>query len=171
MTVMIKIMDLVKFLIYYFNVEGIEITPLKLQKILYYIQAWHLVFFNKHSLFSEAPEALVNGPVYRCVYNYFKQRWFKNNPVLINLSNEKLVDGLKDRFDKLNLNDEQQNYLNAVLKKYGQLSSGHLVYLTHAEDPWNKTREGFGIFDKCDRKISFDLMYEYYNKKRLNKNQ
>ena len=31
--------------------EGMTVTPLKLQKILYYVQAWMMVFFNEQLLF------------------------------------------------------------------------------------------------------------------------
>ena len=51
---------------------GVSISPLKLQKLLYYIQAWHMVYFDKQSLFDEEPEAWVNGPVYRQIYDEFK---------------------------------------------------------------------------------------------------
>ena len=44
--------------------EGMTVTPLKLQKILYYVQAWMMVFFDEQLLFDEQPQAWVNGPVY-----------------------------------------------------------------------------------------------------------
>lgn len=45
--------------------RGISVSPLKLQKILYYIQSWHMVFFGReNTLVAEAPHAWVNGPVY-----------------------------------------------------------------------------------------------------------
>jgi len=157
----VNICDLSDFVIYYFNSEGIEITPLKLQKILYYIQAWHLVFFNKDPLFDEAPEAWVNGPVYRTVYNKYKK--YKNKT--ISPGSKELDRNLKQSLEILNLTDEQEKLLNAVLKKYGQFNTGQLVYLTHSEAPWNDAREGLGPFDYCEQPISFESMYNYYNQR------
>jgi hypothetical protein len=51
--------------------RGASISHLKLQKLMYYAQGWGLVFL-KAPLFDEEPEAWVNGPVYRSVYNKFK---------------------------------------------------------------------------------------------------
>jgi len=44
-----------------------EITPLALQKILYYIQGIYMVLFGKE-LFSEECEAWIHGPVFKDVY-------------------------------------------------------------------------------------------------------
>ena len=49
--------------------KGLTVSPLKLQKILYYEQAWHMVGFGRdNQLFSCAPQAWVNGPVYPEIY-------------------------------------------------------------------------------------------------------
>lgn len=53
--------------------KGFSISPLKLQKILYYEQAWFMVFFGRENqLFDCAPEAWVNGPVYPEIYHQYK---------------------------------------------------------------------------------------------------
>ena len=49
--------------------EGMTVSPLKLQKMLYYIQAWMMVFFDHQLLFEDNPQAWVNGPVYPQVYD------------------------------------------------------------------------------------------------------
>ena len=48
-----------------------ECTTMKLQKLLYYCQAWYLVW-NDKPLFSENIEAWANGPVIRELYNFHK---------------------------------------------------------------------------------------------------
>ena len=55
-----------------------EVTPLALQKMLYYIQAIHMVLLGVE-LFPEECEAWTHGPVFKDVYNIFKN--FKYNPI------------------------------------------------------------------------------------------
>ena len=55
-----------------------EVTPLMLQKLLYFIQGIHLAFYGT-SVFPEDCEAWVHGPVYREVYDLFRD--FKYNPI------------------------------------------------------------------------------------------
>lgn len=52
-----------------------EVTPLMLQKLLYYIQGLSFVL-NGREMFEENCEAWVHGPVYKDVYNIFKQFGF-----------------------------------------------------------------------------------------------
>lgn len=63
----VNVKDFADYLVKRYQVEGECITPAKLQKLLYYIQAWHLVHTNGHPLFVDEPEAWVNGPVYSAV--------------------------------------------------------------------------------------------------------
>lgn len=55
------------------------ITPLKLQKLLYYAQAWSLVFRGK-ALFYEDIEAWVHGPVIPLVYQRYKHHGYNLIP-------------------------------------------------------------------------------------------
>ena len=65
----------------------------------------------------------------------------------------------------MNLSKDQVELLFVVLQKYATMSAGRLVFLTHAEEPWNKARENYAPFDLCDEKISHDLMRDYYRKR------
>lgn len=73
------------YIILFCNNLGVTINPLKLQKLLYYVQAWHISKFNKEILFDTLPEAWVNGPVYREVYDNFKSTFFKNENIYTSL--------------------------------------------------------------------------------------
>ena len=67
--------------------NGQSICPLKLQKLLYYIQAWHMVYFEReNTLFNEVPEAWVNGPVYRTMYDEYKNIGIYDQITLDNIS-------------------------------------------------------------------------------------
>ena len=49
--------------------KQMTVSPLKLQKLLYYAQAWSMVFFGRSkTLFADVPQAWVNGPVYPSIY-------------------------------------------------------------------------------------------------------
>ena len=55
--------------------KQMTVSPLKLQKLLYYAQAWSMVFFGRQrQLFADVPQAWVNGPVYPTIYNMWKNR-------------------------------------------------------------------------------------------------
>ncbi len=158
----ISIIDLSRFLIAYFNSIGEEITPLKLQKLLYYIQAWNLVYLND-SLFAEEAEAWVNGPVYRKVYDAYKESG--SEPLKINTSVDKNIENYQSELlSKLNLNTDQKELLDAVIKKYGLMPTFQLVYLTHSESPWNIARERFAPFEPSSEKITYESMKSYYSK-------
>lgn len=153
----VKVLDLADFLVCYFNKQGIPLSNLKLQKVLYYIQAWHLVYFEGNPLFEEQPEAWVNGPVYRDVYQHYKG--YGDQPI-------KPEDCSEENFlttkASLGLTEKQEEFLEEVIKKYGFMEPFKLVYLTHAEKPWNNARKDVGPFDYSDNIISHQSMKEYY---------
>jgi uncharacterized phage-associated protein len=156
----LDIINLSEFVLAYSFKNEIVINPLKLQKLLYYIQAWHLVFFDNNPLFNEVPEAWVNGPVYRNVFNRFKSFQIYNPLKLKDVS--KIDKTFEDSKLKLDLDSEQWDFLNAILRHYGLMSHEKLVYLTHSENPWNEARGGLNAFDYSDNKISHESMYQYY---------
>lgn len=160
-----NIKDIAEFTLLYFWENGISVCPLKLQKILYYIQAWHLVYFNKEMLFGEKPEAWVNGPVYRSIYNQFKHIGIYDQ---ITNDNVDLKLSLKEMKEKLMLDKDQESFLEAIYQNYGTMSHDKLVFLTHAEKPWSEKREGLSPFDYSDEELSIDTMYSYY-KERIDK--
>lgn len=145
--------------------NGQSICPLKLQKLLYYIQAWHMVYFEReNTLFNEVPEAWVNGPVYRTIYDEYKNIGIYDQITLDNISSniENIETDIKKIHDELNLKQEQYNFLEAIFLHYGTMSHDKLVYLTHSEKPWNAAREGLSPIDYSDNRISLNEMKEYY---------
>lgn len=124
-----------------------KMTAMKLQKLVYYAQAWSLVWDDR-PLFREPIEAWVNGPVVRSLYNdhrgQFEVRsWPKGNI-------EKLDAKAKESID-------------AVLEFYGGKSSQWLSDLTHSEEPWKLARQGVPPMEHCDHEITHASMAEYYS--------
>lgn len=122
------------------------LTPLKLQKLLYYAQAWSLVFRGE-SLFREEIEAWVHGPVIPLVYQRYKHHGYTPIP-------------LEDCCTKLA--DDEVTILNLVWMSYGKQSAKSLEDLTHSEYPWAKAREGVRADQLSTKKISIRDMRIYY---------
>ncbi|MBC8491861.1 MAG: DUF4065 domain-containing protein [Candidatus Marinimicrobia bacterium] len=121
-------------------------TTMKLQKLVYYCQAWSLVWDEKR-LFTEKIEAWANGPVVRELYNYHRGMFEITS---IEIGNSDI------------LNDEQKETVDAVIDFYGGKSSQWLSDLTHMEDPWRLSRIGLADSERGNREISHAILAEYY---------
>lgn len=124
-----------------------EITTMKLHKLLYYAQAWSLVWDDK-PLFSENIEAWANGPAIRELFDYHKGHYSISN---ITIGNPDLLDS------------NQKETINSVLNFYGGKSSQWLVELTHMEEPWKNARMGLSPTERGNKIISLPSILEYYS--------
>ena len=124
-----------------------NMTAIKLQKLIYYAQAWSLVWDDK-PLFAERVRAWVNGPVVPELYAKYKGQY-------------EVTGCVEGNPDELSL--EQQESIDAVLKTYGDKTSQWLSDLTHREDPWLKARVGLAPGERGNREIPLDAMLEYYS--------
>ena len=122
-------------------------TTMKLQKLVYYSQAWSLVW-DEEPLFQENIEAWANGPVVRDLFDYHRGMYeISEMPI----GNPRL------------LNQEQQETVDAVLDYYGDKSAQWLIELTHMEDPWKQARKGLPPLERGNRVIPLDAMADYYS--------
>lgn len=113
------------FLVYASKDEEAElITNLKLQKLVYYAQGFHLALFDK-VLFNEKILAWRHGPVVREVYDEFKE--YKDQPI-------KFSNAFNEVMEKFF--DEQKDFLSEVYQVYGQYTAWRLRDMTHEESPW-----------------------------------
>lgn len=126
-----------------------EVTAMKLQKLVYYSQAWSLVWDSK-PLFQDRIEAWANGPVSPALYCQHKG--------LYNIKESDLESG-----DRNNLSIDNVDTINAILKYYGDKSSQWLSDLTHIEDPWKTARKGILDGALCNNVITHASMEEYYS--------
>lgn len=124
-----------------------SMTAIKLQKLVYYCQAWSLVW-DEQPLFPEKIIAWANGPV---VYKLFKSHQGKYK-----VSSEK-----KGNPDKLN--DTQKETVDAVIAYYGDKSSQWLTNLAHMENPWREARQGLSDNMRGYNEITHASMMEYYS--------
>lgn len=131
------------------NKEKKGLTNKKLQKLLYYAQAWNLVF-NKRKLFNNDIEAWIHGPAIRSIYRKYKVFGFGNI--------EEKVD--EKELDKLTKGEIK--VLNAVWEVYGKYDADYLELLAHSEDPWIKARNNLLPYQSSTRIISPAIMKNYY---------
>jgi uncharacterized phage-associated protein len=145
----------------YVNSKGVTVSPKKLQKLVYYVEAWHLVHFNSE-LIDENFEAWVHGPVVPELYQDLKQFGYNDIQVI----NDEL-DSSEERIEKVakenNLTEDQIELIYSVLNKYGTLSSFELEMLTHSEQPWIEARQGYPPHERCTNVIPKDRMKEFYS--------
>jgi uncharacterized phage-associated protein len=124
-----------------------EMTAMKLQKLVYYAQAWSLVW-DERALFPERIEAWANGPVCHELYKAH-QGQFRVAPGAIKGDAGKIDrDGLET--------------IDAVLQFYGDKTAQWLSDLTHEEAPWRNARSGLDDGDRGNREITHAAMAEYY---------
>jgi uncharacterized phage-associated protein len=125
------------------------VSAMKLQKLVYYSQAWSLVW-DESPLFTEPIEAWISGPVVPVLYREHKGKYL--------IGENDISKGNAE-----NLNKSQKLTIVKVLKYYGKKNSQWLSDLTHSEDPWKEAREGLDPDIRGDKEISLSSMQEYYS--------
>lgn len=145
---MVTVFDVAKYILK----QSGEMTAMKLQKLLYYSQAWSLVWDEK-PLFKEAIEAWANGPVVRELYDIHRGLF------MVNCSH------LKQHGKIGNLTESQKKTIDAVLKFYGKKKAQWLIDLSHMEDPWKEARAQAELKDgeRGHAIITHASMHEYYS--------
>lgn len=110
--------------------EGQELmTNLKLQKMLYYQQGFHLAYFDA-PLFEEEIEAWMYGPAVPCVYERYR-------------ANGKI--GIPSEHSSFEFeNPVEESLFEEVFRVYGAYSAMGLIEKTHSEPPWRNTPTGVG---------------------------
>lgn len=130
-----------------------EITPLALQKILYFIQGIYMVMYGE-PLFKEDCMAWVHGPVYEEVYDLFKD--FKYNPI-----EDNRFAIFKERF--VELSDQEKKVINLVINTFGKYSGKVLETITHNESPWKEARNNYDPLQLSRAIIDKNEIMKYFN--------
>lgn len=134
-----------------------DLTPLSLEKNLYYIQNLYMLKNNK-PLFKEDCLAWEHGPVYKSVYDVFKT--FKYNSI-----NDDRFSILKYYDDKLD--DETNEIIDLVVNTFGMYNGKTLERLTHNEEPWKNVYSPGAAVIGLDQTIKNEDMNKYF--KEINK--
>lgn len=125
-------------------------STMKLQKLVYYCQAWSLVWDEK-PIYNEKIEAWVNGPVIPALFEYHKRRYCVNSHFMSRKGNVEL------------LTSEQIETISAVLEFYGDMNPQELIDLTHKERPWLEARGKLYPNEKGRAIISHRMLANYYS--------
>jgi len=123
-----------------------SMSAMKLEKLVYYSQAWHLVWEDE-PLFADRIEAWANGPVV---------------PVLYQEHRGSFKVGQWSTGDPGRLSAKQRGTIDAVLGFYGDKEAFWLSELTHREAPWRDAREGLSPGERSNREIKKSSMAEFY---------
>jgi len=126
--------------------SGDTISNLKLQKLVYYAQGFHLAIFNK-PLFNEPIEAWMHGPVVPELYQKFKTYGSGAIPPVLS-------------FDLTSFEPDTISFLDEVYSVFNQYSGWSLRNMTHEESPWKEHEADAGV-------ISIESMTAYF-KTRIN---
>lgn len=129
-----------------------EVTPLMLQKLLYFIQGIYSALYGR-PIFTEDCRAWVHGPVYPEVYDLFRD--FKYNP--IDDARFALLEGTADA-----LTDEEQRVIDLVVNTFGMYGGKVLERITHNETPWKEARKGYGDSIPSSELLPKERIMKYY---------
>jgi len=151
--------EVADFFLAFADDKGETITNLKLQKLVYYAQAWFLANYGK-PLFDGDFEAWVHGPVLPELYHQYKEKGAAPIP-----TSHKLEDV------EAKLDAEVLDFLREVAQVYMPSGAYELELMTHQEEPWIEARGGVGADEKCSTVISLESMQEYYGGKIKNQTQ
>jgi uncharacterized phage-associated protein len=127
------------------------ITNMKLNKLVYYAQAWHLAIFDT-PFFKDEIEAWVHGPVVRSVYDTYSQ--FKWMPINIETQPSEKI--------RQQFSPDQQDILDDIVEIYFPDTAYSLEQLTHSEDPWIFARMGLAPYETSTNVITWESMKSYY---------
>ena len=140
-----KINTVIQYLLY----QCEDITPLALQKALYYIQGFHFAFYRTF-LFSEDCQAWTHGPVYRDIY--FRYRDYRFDPI------EKTT-----TFDTSVFSASEKAICDSVINNLCCYSGKILERFTHNEAPWLTTRGDLPDSAPSDRIIEKSVIGAYFD--------
>ncbi|MBD5544176.1 MAG: DUF4065 domain-containing protein [Lachnospiraceae bacterium] len=129
-----------------------EVTPLMLQKLLYFIQGIYSALYGR-PIFREDCRAWIHGPVYPEVYDLFRD--FKYNP--IDDARFALLKGTVDA-----LTDDEKKVIDLVVNTFGMYGGKVLEKITHNEAPWKEARKGYDDSIPSSELLPKERIMKYY---------
>jgi uncharacterized phage-associated protein len=127
-----------------------EMTAMKLQKLVYYAQAWSTVW-DESPLVKDRFEAWAHGPVSPRLYNAHRGKFMVDVTLLKGLSDDRKLTRM------------QKETIDAVLDFYGNVTPDALSALSHHEPPWREARAGMGSGERGNQEITITAMRKYYS--------
>lgn len=142
-----RALDVAKWILTKVNRDaGETITHLKLQKLVYYSQAWSLALRGT-PLFDEDMQAWAHGPVAESVFDVYREHSWDPIPA------PTLVPKIAS---------EDADHIDEVVAVYSEYSAKQLENMTHGEDPWISTRGNLEPEMRSNKPIPKDVMARFY---------
>lgn len=156
-----NVLDVCRHVINYSNERNYGISNLKLQKILYFIQAYFLI--NKKDgacCFNEKIEAWDFGPVVPEAYHEYKQYGSGDIPTVhsyILFDKDDIWESKRVEFND-NIEEDDKKLIDTVVDKFSDYSATDLVSLTHRQSPWIDAYN-----PHQNNEITVDAIRKYFN--------
>ena len=157
---MYNVLDVCRYVINYSNDKDYIISNLKLQKILYFIQAYFLINKN-NACFKEIIEAWDFGPVVPEAYHEYKQYGSGDIPTIksyIMFDEKDIWNAKRIEFKDTIIADEDKGLIERVVDKFADYSATDLVSLTHRQSPWIDAYVPYQ-----NNEITIKAIREYFN--------
>ena len=135
--------------------RGTDVTPLKMQKLLYFIHADYLVKTGS-PLVKEQFEAWSYGPVIPSVYEQFKA--FSRQKITSKAST--FDPGTRTTvFPELTLTRDEESEIKEIFSIYIDVDAGLLSGMSHRTNgPWDQALKRFSEHQNINRSIPNDLI-------------
>lgn len=146
-----KATDVAYWLIWKLAESGDVVTHLKVQKLLYYAEAWNQVI-NGEELFEGQIQAWAHGPVVPEVFHEFKAYGWNPLPV-------------PDEKEIPKFSEEAENVLQQIIDSYGELPAKTLENMTHEDEPWIRARGTLAPEERCEASIPKKEIKAFFEKK------
>ena len=157
---MYNVLDVCRHVINYNNDMDYGISNLKLQKVLYFIQAFFLIS-TPEPCFREKIEAWDFGPVVPEAYREYKQFGSSNIPrvsYIIDFDSEDIWNSKVKRYVGDSIREADQKRIEAVVDRFAEYSATDLVSITHNQSPWKDA-----YVPHMNNEITTDAIKEYFN--------
>ena len=138
--------DVANFLLAECRERGENLTNLKLQKLLFYADAWNLALRDQE-LFPEQFQAWVHGPVLVSQYHRFKD--YKWRPIT-------------EAVEKPAISDALAKHLSEIVDVFGSETAVALEIMTHREKPWLEARGETPETEPSNARISKATTRDFY---------
>ena len=135
-----RVLDICRYIINYSNKQGYDISNLKLQKLLYLVQAYFLIGSDEHEpCFVEEIEAWDFGPVVPEAYHEYKRYGNMDIPFVVRYFEKgKNNEFIKRIFDKKCIPACDRKKIRDVVDNFAEYTASDLVELTHRQSPWKE---------------------------------
>ena len=140
-----NVFEVTRYIIYHEKQSGRYVNNLRLQKLLYFVQAKYLVEKEK-PLFEERMEAWNFGPVVPKIYRKYQYYGLIYIPC-------------EDEFDNFSIRPDDREIIDSMLDSCSAYATSTLVDIIHGQEPWIQAHQS------NNRTITPLAIYSYFTKK------